>query len=586
MDVVLEFRNVRKVFPGTGKPIHALHDISFRLRQGVVMGLIGPDGAGKTTCLRLAAALLHPDHGQITVLGMDPGREAQTIQANIGYMPQRFGLYEDLTVQENLDLYADLHELSPAARLSRYHRLMAMTGLAPFMERLAGHLSGGMKQKLGLACTLLGTPRLLLLDEPTVGVDPLSRRELWAIVSRLVQEEGTTVLLSTAYLEEAEQCHEVIVLHEGRILGYGSPADFQRTMERAVYHVQSRERRARVLQMALATHPSVVDTVIQGEAVRVILADSTSHTVNAVSTHVPDAFLTPVTPRLEDWFVARLTQQPSREGLPGDDSLEGFPSASSPTSSRDSAHPTIVVRHASRRFGQFDAVKDVSFTVLPGEIFGLLGANGAGKSTTFRMLCGLLPPTGGALRVAGVDLRHAPAAARQRIGYMSQKFSLYRDLTVLQNLEFFSSVYGLRGSTRTARTQWALEQFGLTAWTHAVTDQLPLGFKQRLALACALMHHPEILFLDEPTSGVDPLARREFWRRITWLAEQGVTVMVTTHFLEEAEYCDRIAILSAGRLLTVGTPEEIKERARSDARPHPSLEDAVITLIEADSARS
>jgi ABC-2 type transport system ATP-binding protein len=569
-DAVLDITDVSKSFVTNRRRVQALERVSLRIGRGLVAGLIGPDGAGKTTLMRLATGLLVPDGGRISVLGVDVARDPLTVQATVGYMPQRFGLYEDLTVQENLDLYADLQGVAQADRPARYQELMRMTGLASFTARLAGRLSGGMKQKLGLACTLVRSPALLLLDEPTVGVDPVSRRELWAIVYRLVQDEAMTVLLSTAYLEEAERCHEVALLYQGRMLGQASPASFSAQLQGRTYAVTAPGLKKRALQEALSLRPGVVDAVIQGDRVRLVMDNTTPPATGALLPDVEGPVLEPVPPRFEDSFIARLRTGEAAKAPDRSTNRQHVRAAV-----RQAAGGAVIeVRHVQRRFGSFYAVRDVSFDVCRGEVFGLLGANGAGKSTTFRMLCGLLPASSGSLRVAGVDLRRAAAHARAHIGYMSQKFSLYG------NLEFFSSAYGLLGARREARIAWALQQFELERMADVSSTDLPLGYKQRLALACALMHEPEILFLDEPTSGVDPLARREFWRRINLLAEQGVTVLVTTHFMEEAEYCDRLAIMAAGEILSLGTPAEIKRAARSPAIAEPTMEQAFIALIE------
>jgi ABC-2 type transport system ATP-binding protein len=575
-DIVLEFRDVRKQFAAGKRVVPALRGVSFGVRRGRVTGLIGPDGAGKTTLMRLAVGLLAPDAGHITVLGLDATRDSLAVQARVGYMPQRFGLYEDLTVQENLDLYADLQGLPQAARTARYEELTRMTGLGRFTARLAGRLSGGMKQKLGLACTLVRPPELLLLDEPTVGVDPVSRRELWQIVYRLVEQEGLTVLLSTAYLDEAERCAEVILMHDGNVLGHGPPQQFSERSRGRTYRVNATATSKRALQEALAAAPGVVDALILGDHVRLVMDSDVQPDLATLLPSVAGLSIQAVPPRLEDSFVAMLRQRPA-DGAAG---TAAPPVLRPPQHAGNGDGAVIDVENVKRRFGDFYAVKGVTFQVNRGEVFGLLGANGAGKSTTFRMLCGLLPATEGHLRVAGLDLRHAAAAARARVGYMSQKFSLYGNLSVCENLRFFSSAYRLTGQRQRERLDWALAQFELAPLANTNSLDLPLGHKQRLAMACALMHEPEILFLDEPTSGVDPLARREFWRRINGLAEQGVTVMVTTHFMEEAEYCDRLAIMADGEILAIGTPEEIKQRQRTTAQPEPTMEDAFIALIE------
>lgn len=621
--IALEVSGVSKTFHVGARQVQALQQVSFNVRHGVVTGLVGPDAAGKTTLLRLAAGLLVPDAGAITILGMDATTQSLQVQGAIGYMPQRFGLYEDLTVQENLDLYADLQGVPEPAREQRYRELMHMAGLAPFTKRLAGQLSGGMKQKLGLACALVRQPSLLLLDEPTVGVDPLSRRELWEIVYRLVREQGTSVLLSTAYLDEAERCDEVVLLHEGRLLAQGTPAALRETMHGRTYEIVATNMEKRALQYRIAQAPGVLDALIQGDHIRVVMENTAPPDSGILLPGVSGIEMKPVTPRFEDRFVALLRAKTGGEKIPptpsgeqnnsspppcrGGERSEGAIRMGVDTVSAEGAlsfYPlpnpppgrgrgygfsgfsgagksVIEVNNLQRRFGNFYAVKNVTFSVGKGEVFGLLGANGAGKSTTFRMLCGLLPPSGGTLRVAGADLRLAAAAARARIGYMSQKFSLYGNLSVAENLRFFSSVCGLSGKQGTSRINWALEEFELASMAEYNSGDLSLGYKQRLALACALMHEPEILFLDEPTSGVDPLARREFWARINALAERGVTVMVTTHFMEEAEYCDRLAIMAAGEILTMGTPASIKAQARSEELREPTMEDAFVALIKA-----
>ena len=571
----LIFEGVSKTFLAGGMTVKALDSVDIKTQPGKVTGLIGPDGAGKTTLMRLAAGLLWPDEGRIHALGINVVEHPLEVQASVGYMPQRFGLYEDLSVQENLDLYADLQGVAKAERSARYQELMHMTGLAPFTRRLAGRLSGGMKQKLGLACTLVRPPRLLLLDEPTVGVDPVSRRELWSIVYRQVKEQGMSVLLSTAYLDEAERCDEVILMHEGRRLGQGSPESFSEPMRGRTFRVTAAGLGKRTLQMRLSTVPGIVDAIIEGEQVRVVTTTPGLPDLSAVSADRGALHTETAEPIFEDAFIATLKgDDASGAVLSVGESLQD-------TTAVSESGSVIEVRDLQRRFGDFYAVKGISFNVQRGEIFGLLGANGAGKTTTFRMLCGLLPVSDGEVQVAGLDLRYAAARARGRLGYMAQRFSLYVDLTVLQNLRFFASAYGLDRARGKQRIAWALETFELTDYANASSRDLPLGFKQRLAMAAALMHEPDILFLDEPTSGVDPLARREFWQRINALAESGVTVLVTTHFMDEANYCDRLVIMAEGEVLAEGTPADMKARFRDHAHPDPTMEDAFIGLIEA-----
>ena len=583
--IALRAREIRKSFlRESGEKVTALDGVSLEVAHGSLTALVGPDGAGKTTLIRLAAGLMTADSGELTVLGIDVSAEPQQVQDRIGYMPQKFGLYEDLSVQENLDLYADLHGVSLKERSERYPRLMEMTALGPFTRRLAGRLSGGMKQKLGLACTLVRAPDLLILDEPTVGVDPLSRRELWQIIFQLVNDQRLTVLLSTSYLDEAERCGYVVVLHQGGVLAQGRPSDISRLAEGRTYVVEPPAgQKAGGFQARLLDHPAILDAVPEGGRVRFVTHNGI-HRIDDAATNdslLSGAAIFPVPPRFEDGFMILLRQTTDKEKRGQGDS-ERSVSPRLPVSlsaNFQGGEAAVQVRDLVRRFGTFTAVDHVNFEVRRGEIFGLLGPNGAGKTTTFRMLCGLLAASGGTLRVAGMDLRRARASARQRIGYVAQKFSLYSQLSVSENLEFFASAYSLRGERKQQRIAWALERFELSSLADLPSGQLPGGFKQRLAMATALVHEPEILFLDEPTSGADPLARREFWRRIVALAEQGVTVIVTTHFMGEAEYCDRIAIMDAGRVLAQGTPAEIRRRARLEAG-EPSMEDAFIAIVE------
>jgi ABC-2 type transport system ATP-binding protein len=575
--VVVE--GLRQVFPGA-PPHVALDGISAAIEPGMITGLVGPDGAGKTTLLRLMAGLLRPSGGRVVVLGHDMATDAAAAHPSIGYMPQRFGLYTDLSVAENLDLFADLHTMTRTLRAERIARLLHFTGLAPFTERLAGQLSGGMKQKLGLACALLSRPRLLLLDEPSVGVDPASRRELWSIVSAMLQEgsdEGMGVVWATAYLDEAARCGRVLLLHQGALLVDAPPAEFLAQLQGRVFRLTLPDTQRRVIARRAALDPAVLDAQVAGDTLRVVLrAGAGVPTAEALG----GVQLQAVPPRFEDGFIDRLAP-PTPPSIPltqGDG--EGW------VMGLDGAQHTIVVRDLVRRFGAFTAVDHVTFSVQRGEIFGLLGPNGAGKSTIFRMLCGLLPPTAGTAQVAGLDMLRAPAAARARIGYMAQRFSLYAELSVRENLRFFARVYGLNRIAQLQAIDNALDRFDLADEANSVARDLPLGLKQRLALAASLLHGPDILFLDEPTSGVDPLTRREFWTRIGVLADCGVTILVTSHFMDEAEYCDRLGIVNQGRLAAVDTPGALRARVRTDALPDPTLEDAFIELVQADAARS
>jgi ABC-type multidrug transport system ATPase subunit len=570
--------SLTKRFPGATAP--AVDRLTACIEAGRVTGLVGPDGAGKTTLLRLFDGLLLPTDGTVTVCGFDTRTQLAPIREAVSYMPQRFGLYEDLTVRENLDLYSDLRGVVGPEREEAYRQLLDFTGLVPFTGRLAGKLSGGMKQKLGLACALIRAPRLLLLDEPSVGVDPISRRELWRMVYDLA-DRGIGVVWSTAYLDEAERCASVITLSEGKVLHAGPPGEMTDHLRGRTFLVRGAENRRRVLAAALK-RPEVVDGVVQGSSVRVVVKAGAGPP-DAAAMGAAGAEVVETPPRFEDAVVDLLGGARKDEGGRMKDESENRPSSIHPSSfiPHPSEDTVVEADGLTKRFGDFTAVDRVSFRIGRGEIFGLLGPNGAGKSTTFKMLCGLLRPTAGSARVAGYDLYRAGGAARANLGYMAQKFSLYGDLSGRQNMNFFAGVYGLTGDRRRAAVDRLSTALGLGPYLDANAGQLPLGFKQRLALACAVLHDPPVLFLDEPTSGVDPLTRREFWAHINAMVERGVTVLVTTHFLDEAEYCDRIGLVYKGKVIAHGSPDELKEQARSPDRLEPTLEDAFISLVEA-----
>jgi len=556
-----------KRFAGMDKPAVARLDCT--IQSGYVTGLVGPDGAGKTTLMRMLAGLLKPDEGQISVIGYDPINDNSALHAVLGYMPQKFGLYEDLTVMENLTLYADLRSVTGDVREKTFARLLEFTSLGPFTGRLAGKLSGGMKQKLGLACTLVGEPKVLLLDEPGVGVDPISRRELWQMVHELAGD-GMLILWSTSYLDEAEQCRDVLLMNEGELLYQGEPKALTDTMRGRSFLMNSpAENNRKLLQRALKL-PQVSDGMIQGRSVRVILTKDANADVIRSADGMPDIEINETAPRFEDAFIdllggAGTSESPLAAIL---HSVDGTP-----------GETVIEAKALTKKFGDFAATDHVDFAVKRGEIFGLLGPNGAGKSTTFKMMCGLLVPTSGKALVLDMDLKVSSGKARQHLGYMAQKFSLYGNLTVVQNLRFFSGVYGLRGKAQAEKIERMSDAFGLKSIRDHATDDLPLGYKQRLALACSLMHEPDILFLDEPTSGVDPITRREFWLHINSMVEKGVTVMVTTHFMDEAEYCDRIGLVYRGKLIASGTPDDLKAQAADAETADPTMEQAFITLI-------
>lgn len=566
-DYSIRLSNVEKTFAGLGAP--AVESLTIDIHGGSVTGLVGPDGAGKTTLMRMIAGLLKPDAGKISVMGLDPIDDSIAMRADLGYMPQKFGLYEDLTVQENLNLYADLRGVLGEERQKTYQQLLSFTSLAPFTSRLAGKLSGGMKQKLGLACTLLGKPKVLLLDEPGVGVDPIARRELWQMVHTLA-DDGMLILWSTSYLDEAQQCKNVLLLNKGKQLYAGKPELLTEKMAGRSFllDVPATQKRT-VLQNALVL-PETTDGVIQGRYVRLILKPNASQTNLLTALNMADGKLIEAQPRFEDAFIDLLGGGPShRSELAA--IVPQIPPAPEET--------VIEARNLTKKFGQFAATDSVNFQVKRGEIFGLLGPNGAGKSTTFKMMCALMKPTSGQALVLGMDLKTSSNKVRQQLGYMAQKFSLYGNLKVGQNLKFFSGVYGVHHQQQAKKIHEMVEAFNFKPIINQVTESLPLGYKQRLALACSLMHEPDILFLDEPTSGVDPLTRREFWLHINGMVDKGVTVMVTTHFMDEAEYCDRIGLVYHGKIIAAGTPDELKQQVTTTDNPDPSMEDAFIGLI-------
>ncbi len=562
-------QHLSKVFTRGHPP--AVNAIDALIPKGEIIGLAGPDGAGKTTLIRLIAGLLLPTQGSVTVAGYDTAKNPEPIHDLTGYMPQKFGLYEDLTVMQNLVLYADLRGVLRKEREETFKKLLKFTDLASFTGRLAGDLSGGMKQKLGLACALIKKPLLLLLDEPTVGVDPISRRELWKMVVSLL-DEGISVLWSTAYLNEVERCHTVLLLNEGKLLYSGTPKKLTERVRNRVFKIAHIKGNRRKLLFQLLNQENVIDGVIQGSDLRIVTREKG---MPVFSIDDRDFEIQEQLPRFEDAFI---------------DILGGGPGGYSELA--DKRRPVtekidipVEAEGLTKQFGAFTAVEGISFAIKKGEIFGLLGPNGAGKSTTFRMLCGLLQPTRGKARVNGFDLAEAPGEARSQIGYMAQKFSLYGALSVRQNLSFFAGIYNLEGQRKENAIEEMIHIFSLQDLLSLTSGSLPLGYKQRLSLACANMHDPVVIFLDEPTSGVDPITRREFWNHINGLVEKGVTVMVTTHFMDEAEYCDRIALIYRGRVIHMDTPDALKASAQSPQNPNPTLEDAFIKLIEEYDAR-
>jgi ABC-2 type transport system ATP-binding protein len=546
----------------------AVKGIDFQVQRGEIFGLIGPDGAGKTTTFQILAGVMEATSGQIEVLGRSP----RNARLGIGYLTQQFSLYLDLSLDENIRYSAGLRQVPPQALEERRDRYLKLMNLDQFGSRLTGKLSGGMKQKLALCCALISQPDILLLDEPTTGVDPVSRREFWDVLAALAHQ-GTTIVVATPYLDEAERCNRIALMYEGEIQQTGTLKQLRdrlglHRLELRTDHLAEAEQ---VLVEAIALQetgsPSkelskeLVDVQSFGDRLDLLvhsLSQGEAEVRSILSHHsLPLKAIEPVEATLENVFVTRLRQQGAEPPfIP-------FPSSSLRLrrSTGASAAPltqAIQTRQLSKTFGNFQAVQNVTLEVRYGEIYGLLGANGAGKTTTIKMLCGLLEPSGGEISLAGQthDLRNPEL--RRRIGYMSQKFTLYDDLSVLENLEFYCGVYGVPRSQRRRKIDWVLETCGLVGQEDMVTGRLPGGWKQRVAFGASVMHEPEILFLDEPTSGVDPLARRQFWRLIEDFARCGTAILVTTHYLEEAEHCNFMGFMVAGEVVAEGTPSQIK----------------------------
>lgn len=539
----------------------AVNGVDLTIKKGEIYGLIGPDGAGKSSLMKAVAGVLSYDGGAVEVFGtlVDSERAAEQVKQRLGFLPQGLGLnlYPDLSVEENIDFFARLRLVPDRELAERKDRLLAMTRLDKFRDRAMKNLSGGMKQKLGLICTLIHEPELAILDEPTTGVDPVSRRDFWAILAELLQEKGMTALVSTAYMDEAARFHHLSFLSHGRVLTAGTPAEVQAlvpgsmmTFEatpqlEAVARLQRRYKQVEALGSKLHVFTDETDRAQAVKSLETNLGDIKPEQVRVGE------------PELEDVFVALLLRQatgpevPALPATPGQASNSGL---------------AIEARELIRDFGTFRAVDRVSFRVKPGEIFGLLGANGAGKTTVIKMLNGILSPSGGEGWVAGADMRKAGGAIKERIGYMSQAFSLYLDLTVEENIRLFAGIYGLDRQAANERLAWIMSMGGLKGYESSLTGRLPMGVRQRLALGCALVHRPRVLFLDEPTSGVDPIGRRHFWDILSRLArEEGVAILITTHYLSEAEHCDHLALMFAGRIVAEGSPAAMKDQVEHEA---------------------
>ncbi|RUM87801.1 MAG: ABC transporter ATP-binding protein [Thermodesulfatator sp.] len=550
--VVVEVKGLGKRF-GRQK---ALEEVSLRVPQGVLFGVVGPDGAGKSTLLKIITGLLDFDQGEVYLFGRrrSSERDFEEAKADLCFMPQGLGanLYQELSVEENLHFFGKLRLLDPQALEQRKEELLVLTGLWPFRRRRVKHLSGGMKQKLAFICSVLHQPRLIVLDEPTTGVDPLSREEFWSLLAGLVWRLGVTALVSTTYLEEAERFEQLALMHQGRILLQGTPSELLSQVKGEIYWVQGEDPLdlgEKILNRGWHLFPYAggFRVFVPREKVK---EARTFWSQEALQSR-------PIAPSLGDLLLGLSPPEPlafREKGARAPKTLE-----------------TVVrTEDLTKEFGSFRAVEGVSLEIKAGEIFGLLGPNGAGKTTLIRMLCGLMAPTRGRALVAGYDSRKTPRELRENIGYLSQAFSLYRDLTVQENIRLMAGIYGLSGREARLRLKELLKLTGLEPFQNLRAEDLPLGLRQRLALACALIHRPRIVFLDEPTSGMDILGREIFWNLVFYLSRaQGLTCLVTTHYLAEAEHCDRLALMHRGRIVAYGRPEDLKrELEREAGRPY------------------
>jgi len=532
--------------------VEAVRGINLEVNEGEIFGLIGPDGAGKTTTFQILGGVMEATSGEAEVFG----RPAREMRSQTGYLTQAFSLYPDLSVMENIRYIGDLRLVPRDLIVERGRRYLRMFNMDRFEERQAGRLSGGMKEKLALACALVPQPRVLLLDEPTTGVDPVSRREFWDTLAHLAAE-GLTIMVATPYLDEAERCRRVALMHLGEIRQLGAPAELRAGLraKRLEMRASNLGEAERILSKIAGPNQEILDVQRFGDRLDILAHDPEKaklvlqNQMSGAGLRIDDIRVDE--PTLENVFVATLRslgQEPQESPFPGrhdHSELRG--------------QIAIDARHIIKRFGAFTAVNNVSLQVKHGEIFGLLGANGAGKTTTIKMLCGLLEPTSGEMRLAGeTSLRSG--GVRQEIGYMSQKFSLYDDLTIEENLDFFAGVYGVPAEEREEKERWILAFSGLEGKEGQITGSLPGGWKQRVAFGAAVMHEPRVIFLDEPTSGVDPLARRAFWKMINRLADAGAAILVTTHYLEESEQCNLIVMMVAGEIVAEGSPSDLKSR--------------------------
>ncbi len=552
---MIRVRDLRKVYRTRRGPMEAVRGVSFDVYPGEIFGLVGPDGAGKTTTIQMLCGLLTPTAGEATVAGVDVVRDPEARGGRVGYMSEGFTLYGSLTVEENLDFFAQLYKVPPEVAVERKERLLRFARLEEARSRRAEHLSGGMKKKLALACTLIHQPQILFLDEPTTGVDPVSRQEFWKLLYEFLAE-GITIFVTTPYMDEAERCHRVALMRRGEIIAMDAPEALKGMIHGVAVDIVAHPQTRAVAR--LREIPGVTQVQVFGERLHLLLRDGEALARNLpqrlAQAGITVTHMEITKPSLEDVFIAAIEELRAAEDV----RRPIIPLPEEEPDRNGHREAAILAEGLTKRFGSVLAVDNVTFTVGKGEVFGFLGPNGSGKTTTIRMLCGLLPPTAGRATVAGFDVVRERGRMKPHIGYMSQKFSLYNDLTVEENIRFYGDVYDLPPRRFQERRRWVLEMAGLVGKEHLLTRDLSGGWKQRLALGCAILHDPQVLFLDEPTSGVDPVSRREFWDLIFALAAQGTTVFVTTHYMDEAEHCHRLGLIYRGRLIALGSPAQLR----------------------------
>lgn len=548
-----------------------LSKLNFEIKQGEVFGFVGPDGAGKTTIMQILSGILSASSGEVKVLGKNTGESRK----ETSYLSQQFTLYPELSVEENLRYIAGIHDIGKSRFDEHEKTYLTQLGLYQFRDRPSSQLSGGMKQKLSLCAALISAPKIILMDEPSAGVDPVSRREIWELILQARDETGVTVVLSTPYWDEGEYCDRLALLNDGKIEVTGSPKDLKKHLNllRLELYAESIEASEAICADLLKAKAALIsDATTVGSRIDLLLKEkhSSADEIRSYLLESGAAIQRGVAgePTIEDVFFMHMKSHHERVEAP----VEKAPICTRRT--KDSGPDALKAEHLKKAFGSFIAVEDFSLDLKFGEIYGLLGANGAGKTTTIRMLCGLLQPSQGQVKLLG-QRSGTNSKLRKRIGYMSQKSTLYADLTVKENLELFCGLYEIPWQDRNKRIDWVLAACGLEEHRDQLVASLPRGWKQRVAFGSALMHSPELIFLDEPSSGVDPLARRELWHLIRYLARNGAAILLTTHFLDEAEYCNRLAVMVSGRTIVESSPADFKARAGEN-----KIEDAFIKLVK------